>query len=467
MNFQIRTRLTLQFIGTTALILTLVFFGVRDQYQKVTLQTYYDDLRIRAELTAGTALRSVGSLRPLSEYDASAQDQLDQPLIPDSIHYRENVVIYNAAYEKIFTLNPESQPIPPNVLRQLQQSKSEVKFKHGQYEALGIHLQDSLGRDYSVVAESSFDQQGLKNLTMILWLGWVFGLIFCAITGWFLAGRAIEPVARIVQQVEGIKPEDLSTRLAVKNKLDELGRLSSAFNRMMDRVQGAFVAQRSFISNVSHELRTPLASMIAQAEVTLGQERIANDYRKALESNLAYSRHLSEAADKLLVLSKIESGAAVLKMVRLRLDDLVLQAESLFKRQHPEYHIEFDIENFPDDPDAMCIKGNEALLQLALINLLDNACKYSPDRKTEVRIRFGPYGGQHVVTIRDNGPGILPEDQSKVFEPFYRSKQAGPTKGSGIGLSLVKRIMDTHEASIRLESIPEKGTTMMLSFAAV
>jgi signal transduction histidine kinase len=457
---QIRERLTIQFILVTALILFAALFFVWFQFGIRTEESFYQDLKVRAELTAKTALYDKKKLLPQSEYNPEIGEE-DGFHHLDTLYYRENIVIYNAAHQRVFTLNPNSKPVPSQVLVNMQ-GAGEQRFHHGAYHALGLHMKDSVNQEYLVVAEALFDDHGLHDLGNLLIITFLLGMFLCALAGWFFAGRAVAPMARIVEQVEMIKPDDLSSRLQSNHSHDELGRLSAAFNRMLDRVQAAFVAQRSFISNVSHELRNPLAAMIAQSDVMLAKDRSEREYKQALVSNLQYAHRLADASEKLLTLAKLESGSVVLKFMTLKLDDLVLRAVSVFQRQHPEYHTIFDIENFPDDPEHMNIRGNDALLQMALMNLMDNACKFSPDQSVEVSIRFGKPGERHYVYIKDNGPGIAEEEQARIFEPFFRSKNGTNVKGSGVGLSLVKRIMDAHQADIQLVSESGKGATFII-----
>ncbi|MEO6040165.1 MAG: HAMP domain-containing sensor histidine kinase, partial [Saprospiraceae bacterium] len=261
-------------------------------------------------------------------------------------------------------------------------------------------------------------------------------------------------------------PTDLSARLDAPNSHDEVSRLVITFNRLLDRIQLAFRMQKGFISNVSHELKNPLSVIISQLEIALDKrDRSREDYRETLSSVLEDTRELGDITDKLLQLARVHSEDANIAFEQVRLDEIMLQTRAALLRLRPDYHIAFDLEGMPDNEDQLCIRGNEPLLRAAFLNLMDNGCKYSPDKRVEVKIHFDPLG-EHRVEIADHGPGIPVKDLQMVFQPFFRSAQHIHIRGAGIGLSLVDSIMKIHQVALDVASVQGQGTTFWLRFPA-
>ncbi|MBX2889539.1 MAG: HAMP domain-containing histidine kinase [Saprospiraceae bacterium] len=454
---QIRTKLTLQFIVLVAGILLLSLFIIYVKFQRMTEDEFYNGLRSKALMTAEMVLHDEEKIAPLGDHTAE-----EEPVLP----FRENVVIYNAAYKRVFAFNRAAPPVPNKTLQNMR-ACSESRFMRGDFHVLGLRHTSKSGREYFIVAEAVFNPEELKSLRNILILSFFLCIGIVAIGGWFYAGQAMSPVARIVNQVDHILPSDLSARLDAPNNHDEISRLVLTFNRLLDRIQFAFRMQKSFISNVSHELKNPLSVIISQLEISLDrQKRSTEEYRDTLASVLEDTRELNNVTEKLLQLARVHSEGANITFERVRLDEIMLQTRATLLRLHPDYHIAFDIVGLPDDEEQLCVLGNEPLLRSAFQNLMDNGCKFSPDKKVEVKIWFDP-AGKHHVEIADQGPGIPAKDLQLIFQPFYRSSQNIHVRGSGIGLSLVDSIMRLHRVALDVTSAQGRGTTFKLSFPAM
>ncbi len=451
---QIRTKLTLQFIVLVAsmLILSLCFIYVK--FRTMTEDEFYSSLRSKALMTAEMVLHDEASLHPLSETNKESETTV--------LPFRENVMIFNAQLQRVFAFNRDAEPLSFKTLQHLK-SASETHFQDGKLQALSLVHTSKSGQEYLLIAESIFNPEELLHLRNILIITFFLCIGMVAGGGWFYAGQAMSPVASIVNQVDGMLPSDLSARLSGQNNRDEISRLVFTFNRLLDRIQFAFKMQKSFISNVSHELKNPLSVIIAQLEIALDKKRDTEEYQSTLKSVLEDSRELSEVTEKLLQLARVHSEGSNIAFERLRLDEVMLQTRSSLLRLHPNYQVTFDIIGFPEDEDQLCIHGNEPLLRSAFQNLMDNGCKFSPEKKVDVKIHFDP-SGKHRVEIADCGPGIPAKDLQLIFQPFYRSSESIHVRGSGIGLSLVDSIMKIHQVALDVVSTQGKGTTFKLSF---
>ena len=451
---QIRTKLTLQFIILVAGILLLSLCFVYFKFRQMAEDEFYDSLRSKALMTAEMALHKDDDIKPLSE-----KNDDDSGKLP----FRENVIIFNADLQMVFAFDRSAQPFPAKTLRSLK-SDNEVRFLHGNLLAISLRYTSRSGREYLIVAESVFNSEDLSSLRNILVVTFFLCIGIVALGGWFYAGQAMSPVARIVNQVDNILPSDLRARLDAPNNHDEISRLVMTFNRLLDRIQFAFRMQKSFISNVSHELKNPLSVIISQLEIALNrQKRSPEEYRETLVSVLDDARELGDTTEKLLQLARVHSDGADIVFEQVRLDEIMLQTRAALLRLRPDYHIAFDIEGTPECEEQLCVRGNEPLLRSAFQNLMDNGCKFSPDKKVDVKIWFDP-AGRHRVEISDRGPGIPAKDLQLIFQPFYRSSQNIHVRGSGIGLSLVDSILKLHQVALDVASAQGKGTTFKLSF---
>lgn len=452
---QIRTKLTLQFITIVAGILLLSMLFIYTKFRQITEDEFYDSLRSKALMTAEMILHEEDKIKPLP---TNAQDS---PTLP----FRENIVIYDAAFQRVFAFNRSADIHPVGLLLNLK-TGGEQRFIDNGLHALALRHTSHSGQDYFIVAESVFNPEDLFNLRNILMISFLLCIGFVAAGGWFYAGQAMAPVSRIVNQVDTILPSDLSARLDAPNNHDEISRLVITFNRLLDRIQFAFRMQKSFISNVSHELKNPLSVIISQLEVALDKDRNRDEYRGTLSSVLEDTRGLNDVAEKLLQLARVHSEDANISFEQVRLDEIMLQTRAALLRLHPDYHIAFDIEGMPENEDQLCVRGNESLLRSAFLNLMDNGCKFSADKRVEVKICFDETG-KHRVEIKDHGPGIPQKDLQLIFQPFFRSSQNIHMRGSGIGLSLVDSILKLHHVAMDVVSAQGKGTTFKLNFPEV
>ncbi len=310
-------------------------------------------------------------------------------------------------------------------------------------------------------AEDYYGMAELKNLRFILIIVFLFSLVLTVLAAIFNTQQSLKPIKDIIRQVDEIKASNLHKRLAVSTN-DEIAELAKTFNKMLERLEKAFETERMFVSNASHELRTPVTSIKGQVEVALIKNRSADEYIKVLQSIHEDVKSMATIINGFLELAEASIEPANVKFEKVRLDELVFMVKDDFHRYNRGYLITVDFDNIPEDEDSISIEGNPRLLKILITNLIDNACKFSTDRKVSVKISYD----KDTVSLRfiDKGIGI-PEDEIKyVFEPLYRSKNVGGQSGSGIGLSIVNRIAHLHEANIYIESHINKGTEVHVCF---
>jgi len=451
---QIRTRLTMLYLLNAAGILAGVLLAAYGIYQTRTEEAFYDGLRSKMEMTVQTALRNPTGLRALPPRWLAPED--------DTLPYRDNISLFNNSYERVFAVHPDMAPISVKVLQDIY-TKNEVRFRHYNLRGLGRLITQPDDRPYAVVVEGYCDPTGLNDLAKVLVISFLGGMALMALSGWYFAGQALAPVSRMMQEVQSLEPSDLSRRVVIGGNHDELSRLAATFNSLLDRVEQAFRMQRLFLSNVSHELKNPLTAIRTQLDVTLQRDRDPAAYRRTLQSILEDVNTMADVEENLLQLARIYNAPASIPLVPVRLDELLWQAKETLQKSHPDYKIVLNYGTMPNAEADLWVQANEPLLRTALLNLLDNGCKYSPDHQVQVSAHFRT-GGAPEVEVRNGGPGIPADELPLLFEPFFRSPRHLALGGTGIGLSLVKSILTLHNIALTAHSPPEGGAVFHLVF---
>ena len=238
------------------------------------------------------------------------------------------------------------------------------------------------------------------------------------------------------------------------NRLDEIDELILTFNALLRRIEKAFIAQRRFVQNASHELKTPLTAIMAEVELTLTRDRSSTEYQRALNIVMHETERLASITQGLLTLARLEEGSEAGEMENINAKSLWHQTIAAFKLHHPDREVK-EIGEVPD----VYIHGNPRLLQTALLNVLDNAFKYSAEHiETEVKRE----GKEVIFRIRDFGIGIPEHDLQRVRTPLFRGINVRDISGAGLGLSLVSRITEVHRGKLELQSKEGEGTTVIL-----
>lgn len=344
-------------------------------------------------------------------------------------------------------------------------SDKEVVRKQGSYEVLGISHTSGLYK--FVVIGAAIDKDGLKHmkkLRIILMVVCLISLISFFIAGWFYSGRALKPISDVVSNVDDITITSLNLRVPEGNGTDEIGQLAKTFNKMLERLETSFAMQKIFIANASHELRTPLTSINGQIEVLMMKDRSADEYKSALGSVLEDIKSLIDLSNRLLLIARTSAEGPSSYNTKLRIDDIIWQAQEEMKKFNASYHINISPDSSVTDSEQIIVAGDEYLLKTAVSNIIENACKYSSDNAVE--IKFGSTVKWVKVVFEDRGIGISEEDIKKIFEPFYRGGNTISYHGTGIGLSLVNQIIKNHNGTINISSKIGKGTKITLLLPA-
>ncbi|MGE5382062.1 MAG: sensor histidine kinase [Omnitrophica WOR_2 bacterium] len=451
---QIRNKLTLRFallVGSLLFAFSLVIYTLSANYRK---QEFNQRLK---EIGVNTAKLLIDVKR------------IDNDLlrIIDSTNYSvligDEVIIYDYFKKsKIYSSVDSSSLIINEELLSKIRNEGEYAFKQNGREAVGLLYSNDFRR--FVVISSAIDIYGitkLKNLFWVLIIGFFVSLAVIILIGRSFARQALKPIINVISEVSSISASNLSQRVNEGNGNDEIARLAITFNKMLERLDNAFKMQKSFVSNASHELRTPLASITSQIEVILMKRRNEEEYKEVLTSVLDDARSLTNLTNNLLEIARSEQDIHTMNVAEVRLDELLLQTQSDFIQHNPELTIDINISDTSEDEDhELAVAGNENLLKLVFVNLIDNALKFSDNKPVSIDIEYRKTDVK--ISVKDQGIGINQDDIPHLFEPFYRAGNAQNKKGHGIGLSLIHKVVALHNGTIEISSKPGEGTVIEL-----
>jgi heavy metal sensor kinase len=306
----------------------------------------------------------------------------------------------------------------------------------------------------------------LSNLRLIIFIAIPVTLLLAAIVGWLFSKRAYAPVGELVTKANTITAEKLHSRLIVSDADDEISHLAETLNNMIERLEESFKTLKQFTSDASHELRTPLTILRGEIEVTLKKNREADEYVNILKGNLDEVKRLQNIVEGLLTLSQFENNRIVIRHEKLNLTDIVIESLTKSRILAERKNIRLILKLDEDSSENIIISGDNKKLLNVFLNLFDNAIKYSNDN-SEIICFTGtnPKDGFAFVTIKDEGIGIGEESLKSIFERFYRadsSRTRGESYSLGLGLSIVKAVIEAHEGRIEVKSDTGKGSAFTI-----
>ncbi len=301
----------------------------------------------------------------------------------------------------------------------------------------------------------------MENLFYILLFIIPIILIFSIIGGYFLIYKSFSPIEQILYNLKHINAADLSKRLQTLNTNDEIDLLTKEINSLLERLEISFEKVNQFSSDASHELKTPLTIIRGEIEIALRKDRTTQEYKESLQICLDEVLMIGQTIDDLFFLAKNEEEALKVKE-EVYLDEITTETikELTPYAKLKEITIKSEIE------DTVQIQGHSKLLKIAIKNVLKNAISFS-DKNSEVFVHNYIEKNFYIISIRDEGIGISKKEQKKIFEKFYRTDKSRnkDSGGTGLGMSIVDKIIRISNATIEIESQEEKGTLVKLKFS--
>ena len=349
-------------------------------------------------------------------------------------------------------------PLRPNAPRRSRFSVGANRFVQQRFERPGLPpLVVRVGASLKDV------QEDLTRLgKLLLFAGGVL-LLVAPLIGYWLAGRATRPLAAMLETAERLRPDRLSERLPLRGSDDELDRLSSTINALLDRLAEHLDHQREFVANAAHELRSPLAALGTSIEVALEHERSSEEYRELLADLAEECAGLGTLVNQLLRLAEGGAGKLQPGTARVRFDELVARSVEMFRGAAEHKGVVLRAAPMP----LVSLRGSDVHVRQVINNLLDNAIKFTPPGgAVTVEVQTGP--SEVRLRVEDTGCGIAAEDLPHVFVPFYRadkSRQRGPAGGgTGLGLAICQAIVAAYGGHIIVDSPGACGTRVTVQW---
>lgn len=436
MNLKLRFALLFTFFVAVILISsTVTIYILNYNYRE---SEYFE--RVKVE---GLEFRN--TLSHISNPNKAASELLTQ-ILHNSTLYDERIVIADTSGKIIYKI-PDTLhfSVSPAILQKIKTEKEYRWYSSNLYQHVGTYLRE----ENQIVIAAGLDEPGfgkIYKLKIILGAVLIGGLLLTAFISFFFVREAFLPLTNLSMQMKSTTLQNLTRRIAVKETKDEINEIASNFNAMLERLDRAYGFQKSFVYHASHELRTPLATMLSQTESALGKEMKEPEYKKLLHSLKEEQQELIELTNSLLLISQYEEMAFAQEWPELRIDEIIYATVSHAKRTFPDLKVTIGFNPLPENDNDLTIQGNESLLKSAFFNLLKNAYLYSTDQKVKINIK--PNGKNILIQMENGGPQPNPEELEKIMVPFYRGNNALKSKGFGLGLSIIHRIITIHKGRI-------------------
>jgi len=442
---KIQTKITLLFFGLGTIGLTLLTASIFYFVSAFNFEDFFKRLQARANLAAEI------NIHP-DDKSAAYQEVRNRYL--EKLAEEQDFLIKLDSNNK-FT-HPSNLVLPESFYNTIIQTGKARYNEENHFYYGGLYHTD--WGDYVVVV-SAADPYGFKELealTKILIVIFIVFLVLIFVAGRIFSHYTVKPITSIIKRVNNISANNLNSRLKELKGKDELAELVSTFNSMLNRLETAFETQNNFVSNASHELKTPLAIISGEVELLLTQNDISEKTRASTQLILSHAEKLGHILTSLLGLAQSGFDGKRQNWQRIRIDELVLEVAEAVKKIDPEGTIQIDFSDLPADDSQLFVDGNLNLLQLALSNIMLNACKYSNHQTVKVSVTSKQ--GRVNISVVDLGIGIPDEEQQHIFEPFFRASNTSQFEGYGIGLPLTLNIIRLHKGTIGISSEENVGT---------
>lgn len=439
MALSLRTRLTLWYVIVLAVLLLLyaaLVFGF--QYGVLTRQMFHDEVQDVVTAEGLLYFDQHGALRLQQDYYSRPESHLLVDRLMEVLDLSGRVLYQSPTLHGMLLGG------------RLQHGEGDsgfneriVHLKNGSHALIVSHIHTMNGvtmvirLGYSLAPLS----ERMMQFLMLLLVAIPVALLVAGAAGQTIARRGLRPLQKMSARAEGITASNLHDRLQIDNQEDELGQMARVFNHLLERLDQAFRQMKRFTADAAHELRTPLASIRTMSEVALENDRSPAQYREALANILEETGRLNETIDGLLLLARAEASQPGRERsvfpVRELLDEVLNVLSVLIEEKQITVIQDNELQKY------RCVHADRALLRIAFMNVLHNAVKFSPHNSV-LQISCEHRDGYVRIAFQDQGPGILPGEQQKVFDRFFtsRSPASAPGSGAGLGLSIARLIVD-------------------------
>ena len=459
----IRTRLTLWYIAIFSLVIAIyVCAACTIQYWELNDQLYQAEVQDMETVEGLLYFDSAGRLLLNEDYHSRPRDRLLVERFMEVLDPDGHVLFRN---EKLNGRSLGGPPLPQEAT--VSHFAQRFRLPDGTHVLAVSHFHPVEGKRVLIRIAYSTDPLRIRVLEMlaILLLALPLALVAAGFAGYRVAGKALTPLSAMATLTEQITASRLNSRIPVENPDDEFGHMARVLNGLLGRLEESFQKLQRFTSDVSHELRTPMTSIRSVGEVGLQQNHSVGEYKDIIGSMLEEVARLTSMIDTLFTISQADSGGIPLNRTVFPIMHVVEESVGVVGVLAEEKKQSIVVTG----DDALLVSADRGFLRMAVINLLDNAVKYSPPA-TSIQVQLkvvhgeGSESKQLNLAIEDQGPGIPPAEIDRVFDRFYRvdESRASDPGGAGLGLAIAKWSIEAHGGTILLDSYPGRGSSFSI-----
>lgn len=365
----------------------------------------------------------------------------------DNILLNETILIFNGEKELIYsTIKDRNVTWDSALLKELDEKK--IIYSEKTVPEIYAALKTINGENYYILT-SALDTNGNSKLAYLKYLlitAYVMSTLLIGFFSYYFMGQFLKPLEDLNKEISEVTAHKLTTQIPTRNSNDEIDVLAKSFNTMIGRLDDVFQSQKDFTASASHEIRTPITRMAFQLENLIKFEQHSPETLSSLKQIQRDVYQLSDLTNSLLLLTKFDRENIQSIYEEVRIDEVIFESFEAVEKSYPKLKMDFLISEGTSEDALLTIKGIQSLLEIVFINLFKNAAVYSDD--VEVDVLITETTENLVVDVISHGNTISEEEQSKLFEAFKRGKNSQNISGSGLGLRIVKRILEYHGAKI-------------------
>lgn len=369
----------------------------------------------------------------------------------DNILLNEKILIFNDQKELIYsTIKDRNVTWDNTMLKEL--DKKKIIYTEKTVPEIYAALRTINGENYYILT-SAFDTNGKSKLDYLKYLliaSYAMSTLLIGFFSYYFVEKFLRPLEDLNKEISEVTAHKLTTQIPVQNSSDEISVLAKSFNTMISRLDDVFQSQKDFTASASHEIRTPITRMAFQLENLIKFEEHSPKTLSSLQQIQRDVYQLSDLTNSLLLLTKFDKENIQSIYEEVRIDEVIFEAFEAVEKSYPDLKLDFLITEETSENAFLTIPGIQALLIIVFINLFKNAAVYSDN--SQVRVLITETSDRLSVEVVSNGDTISEEEQPKLFEAFTRGNNAQNISGSGLGLRIVKRILEYHDAEIMYSS---------------
>lgn len=435
MNY--KTRLTLLFVGLFFFVLTSILSFIYISYSEFRRDEFFERLREKGVNTARLLI-------DVKKVDIGLLKIIDQNSINKM--YDEKILVFDTNNKLVYSsLDDEAIPYSTTIIHSIRERGDKYYVDKDGDEVVGIHFTGQ-GQDLVVLA-SAYDRYGiskLDNLQKLVIAALLLGTVLIAAASYFYIRQVFRPIDELNTSIQTINENNLKEFIAVKKNRDELDKLASNYNEMLARLYKAFESQRTFVRNAAHELKTPLAVIHTKLEKL--EELSAGEHpeiQQLTNSLLAEVGGHATLIESLLLMQRLQSSIPI-EFSKIRIDELLFESATELNVVYQTQKISIDIDSSVQSEGQLTIRGNTLLFKICFRNLIENASIHAPTNILSIRIS----SSSHFLHLHFINAGEDPIPSNLIFEPFYRHTTHPEKPGNGLGLSIVKQIIELMHGTV-------------------